>query len=237
MRYCDAHCHTNTYTNPEELISYCSQHKIDIISVSVDIDSYNYCKNRKIKNLAIGIHPTFVNKINENDFEYIENEIKNGFCSMIGEIGLDFGPGNITFRDTQIQVLIRILSIAEKYRIPVNIHSYRAVKEILEILDSYKNFNVLLHWFTGNKTELTTAVDRGYFIGITPSVLKSKNIQNIVLNSPLENLITESDSPINKWTPLDIPKIVEKIAEIKKLSLIDVIDVIYGNYINYIGVK
>jgi len=233
MRFCDAHCHTHVYTNPKDLIRYCEKSGIEILSVTNDKESYKYCKNKGIPNLAIGIHPDIAPKINEKDLEFIENEIKNDSCHLIGEIGLDYSPKNISSRNRQIEVFKIILEIAEKYRTPVNVHSYRAVKDVIEILDSYKNFHVLLHWFTGSLTELRMAIDRGYLVGVTPSILKSKNVRKIVLNTPIENILTESDSPVNKWTPLDIPKVVAKIAEIKKISMKNVSNAVYNNFIRY----
>ena len=233
MRFCDAHCHTNAYTNPKDLTQYCKNNKIEIISVSNDIESYKYCKRRGIQNLAIGIHPSNVLKITATDLEFIRDEIKRGNCFLIGEIGLDYSPRNRRFKDRQKEIFNKVLTIAEEYGISVNIHSYRAVKDVLEILDSYENFRVLLHWFTGSPTELKNAIDKGYFLGITPSIFKSKTVQNIVLNAPIGNILTESDSPINKWTPLHIPKVVEKIAEIKGLPMDIVSNRIYKNFINY----
>lgn len=233
MRFCDAHCHTNVYTNPEELIRHCIKSGIEILSVSNDIESYKYCKSKGIQNLAIGIHPDNASMIGEEDLKFIEDEIKSGNCSLIGEIGLDYSQKNKVSKNRQQEIFRKVLTIANEYGTPVNIHSYRAVKDVLEILDSYENFHVLFHWFTGSLTELKKAVDRGYFLGVTPSVLKSKNVQNIVLNAPIENILTESDSPVNKWTPLDIPKVVEKVAEIKGISIDMVSSKIYDNFIDH----
>lgn len=233
MRFCDAHCHTNAYTNPKELIQHCRNNGIEILSVSNDVESYKYCKSRDIRNLAIGMHPDNASKINEKDLEFITSEIKGGSCSVIGEIGLDYSPRNIHSKDRQKEIFNKVLAIAEKYRTPVNIHSYRAVKDVLETLETYKNFPVLLHWFTGSLTELKMAIDNGYFLGVTPSVSKSKNVQNIVLNTPPENILTESDSPVNEWTPLEIPKVVEKIGEIKGVSIDTVSSKVYDNFANH----
>ena len=97
----------------------------------------------------IGIHPECANDNLESMVKLIEEN--HEIISGIGEIGLD--PNYISDNDfsRQIKVFETLLSLSEKYKKPVSIHSRKSLDKIFEIMTSYDTSHALLHWFDGSK--------------------------------------------------------------------------------------
>jgi len=97
---------------------------------------------------------------------------------------------------------------------------------------------VLFHWFSGSKELLHQIVDRGYYISEGPPSLYSSRIQEIIKQTPLTNLLTETDGPVRFWgqfkgemtTPSFLPLVVKAVAQLKKREEIDVANQILQNF-------
>jgi TatD DNase family protein len=101
-------------------------------------------------------------------------------------------------------------------------HSRRSSLEVFEEASSYR-VKMVFHWFSGEITVLRRILDAGYYITIGPSIYYSKHIQRVAGETPLSRIMAETDGPVRyrrpfqslETTPALIPKVVEKIAEIK----------------------
>lgn len=220
MNYFDSHCHVESLDI--STLKKCEENGIEIISMSNDIRSHNLTSELinngyRIYKQFIGYHPE---NVNQNRVEYIEkifNYIDSHQVDGIGEIGLDFNKTNKENQDLQIKIFTTFLELSEKKALPISIHSRKAQGKVLEILENYK-IKPSLHWFTGSKKQFEFAIEKKYYIGFTPSILNSVKYKDIIKITPINLILTESDAPIYKMSPLDIPLIVEKIASIKGIS-------------------
>jgi len=127
--YIDVHCHLDKeyYDNIEEVISNARKNNVNRLI-------YNGCSvesNKEVLSLinkydsvygAIGFHPSNLDNISEDDYAFLESNIKNKKIVAVGEIGLDYHYEN-TNRDLQKYHFIRQLKLALKYDLPVIIHS------------------------------------------------------------------------------------------------------------------
>lgn len=139
----------------------------------------------------IGIHPekahdnldTMISKIHQNH---------NIICG-IGEIGLD--P---TYGDSARQSLVfeTLLSLAEKYKKPVSIHSRKSLTDIFEILPSFSLPGKLLHWFDGSKKQLQHAMDLDCYVSFGPVAIYANDKQSLIQKSNLDKLLVETDGPV-----------------------------------------
>lgn len=187
--------------------------------------------------IFLGLHPNepgqevepFMNKLNEY-WQIIDG---------IGEVGLD----SKNMEEVRIQQFIYQVRLAEKLGKPVNVHSRGAAGKVLEVLSQYNVKGVLLHWFSGEEDELHNAADRGYFIGFGPPVVYSKRLQRLVASCPLENILTESDSPVRysacfEKMPTDprfVASVIFAISRIKRIPVEEVEEAIERNFLRYIG--
>ena len=72
--------------------------------------------------ICLGIHPENINDYNEKDLKEIENNLNNPKVIAIGEIGLDYHYDGYD-KNKQIELFAKQLALAEKYQMPVVIHS------------------------------------------------------------------------------------------------------------------
>lgn len=147
----------------------------------------------------------------------------------LGEVGLDYHY-HLSAIDNQIAVFKRQVAMAREWSLPLVIHSRNAEEPVLKILDMEKFPNpVVFHCYTGDKTAAAEILQRGYFISFS-GIITFKNanmLREIVENTPLRQLFSETDSPYlapepNRGktnTPLAAMQVVERIAAIKKTDI------------------
>jgi TatD DNase family protein len=195
---------------------------------------------------ALGIHPWNVNVTTEEEIqETIEFILaQRGKVKAIGEIGLDYKYETIW--EKQTLVFDKMLRLAESMDLPVIIHSRGTTDKIVEMLPSYRLRKVLLHWFSHPMEALAKAIDNGYYITEGPPVTYSNGIREVVENTPLTNLLTETDGPVTYWKqpyngqltkPSYIRNVVGAVAEIKKLSVEEVAEQIAKNFECFFNIK
>lgn len=131
-----------------------------------------------------------------NDFFLSDKESVDG----IGEIGLD--PTYTTNNDSntieaQRTVFNQMLSIAEKNDKPISIHSRRSLKDVLDILTSYRLKRVVFHWYDGNKSSLRKINEFGYYVSFGPYLLYSEDKKALLAESDLSLLLLETDGPVS----------------------------------------
>ena len=101
-----------------------------------------------------GIHPHEANKYKDITAEIIKKQLlKNKKIIGVGESGLDFYY-NHSEANIQKKVFLKHIQASQATSKPLIVHSRNAEKDTFEILSSEKknkNFDVLMHCFTGSK--------------------------------------------------------------------------------------
>lgn len=174
----------------------------------------------------VGVHPSDVDKMGEDDLAEIEILAKDAVA--IGEIGLDYYWTTET-KELQKEVFIKQLQMARRLGKPVVIHNREATEDIIDILKDYTDLKVQIHCFSTDEKSLKTFMDWGFYISIGGVVtygngLNEKQAAALV---PIERLMLETDSPYLTPDPYrgmrnDPRKIIEvarKIAEIRGMKL------------------
>ena len=95
---------------------------------------------------AIGIHPEEVDSYSEEDIKFIEDNLCNPKIVAIGEIGLDYYYTKEN-KSEQIKLFEKQLKLAEKYNMPVIIHSRDATEDTINTLKKYKVTGVIHSFF------------------------------------------------------------------------------------------
>jgi len=238
----DVHAHHFFYKNFNEVIEENKRKGVKII-IESGIDpktNRKVIENSKIDIVyfSLGFHPTDIVKFNEEEIrkeiEFIENFDHNKFLA-IGEIGLDFyWVKDKDLIKKQIFWFSEFLSLAERKKKPVVIHSREAEKEVIEILKSY-NVKVILHSFWKPKL-VKEVIDNNFFISIPAFVYKDKGLQKIVKETPVDLILTETDTPFldpiekrnNKSWKIEYG--IKKIAEIKNIDIEEIKKNIIKNF-------
>ena len=181
--------------------------------------------------LTIGFHPSEALITSADDLRYLEEQIKsNKKIVGIGEIGLDYHYGKEDILE-QKELFEEQLKLAEKYNLPVVIHTRDATFDTIEILKKYPRVRGDIHCFSGSVETARIYISLGYMLGIGGVVtFKNSNLYKVVENVGLDHIILETDSPYlspvphrgEKNSSKYIPLIAERIAEILDVSIEEV---------------
>lgn len=183
---------------------------------------------------AVGIHPESVEEIDK--IQEIEDLIKNNKVYAIGEIGLDYYYSKEN-KEKQLKLFNKQLDLAEKYNLPIIVHTRDAVSDTLNELKK-RNLKGIIHCFNESYEMAKEFIKLGYKLGMG-GVLTFKNSKTYLLIEKLglENFVLETDSPFlapeplrgTKNIPSNVYYVAKKISEIKNISLEEVIKITSEN--------
>ncbi|MBT4174141.1 TatD family hydrolase [archaeon] len=189
------------------------------------------CKKYKIVKKALGFYPGEIIEFSDSDIEEELKWIEKQKPIALGEIGLDFTFGE---HEKQEKYFRKFIELGAKLDIPLIIHTRKAERRIVEILEELKPRKVVLHCFSG-KLKLLKRVEGVYF-SVPPIIVNSVHFQELVKKVPLTRLLTETDAPwmapvkgeINE--PANVAVTVKEIAKIKGITVEECTKAIYANY-------
>ncbi|MGB9740673.1 MAG: TatD family hydrolase [Candidatus Bathyarchaeia archaeon] len=257
MKFVDAHIHLSDEEYAECIEEIVTEAKnanvVALVSNSMDlkttISSLKLAeKYRGMVYAALGVHPWNVQTLTDEELGkvigLISEKKASGAIIAVGEVGLDIKYEMIW--NKQLKVFEEMLHAAERFDLPVIIHSRGTTAQIVEMLPSYRLKKVLLHWFSNPISVLAKAIEKGCYITEGPPVVYSNGIQEVVRRVPLTNLLTETDGPVRffrqpfsgkRTSPAFIPAVVEAIAKIKGVSVEEAAEQIAENFTEFFGVK
>ncbi len=194
----------------------------------------------KVVKPALGLYPTDVHNMS---FEEIDEEIdfiRKAKPIALGEVGLDnkyLDEGKTAIqKKKQLYAFEKFISLSEKTKLPLIIHSRKAELEIHDLLESSKLKNPVLHCFMGKKKLMQKLSDKGYNFSILPIINKSQQLQEIVNYTNLRQLLTETDGPYMSPVqgkvsePRYVEFAIKKIAELKKITVEEASNIVFMNY-------
>ena len=235
--FIDTHCHIskedysdidllvkeNINNNVNKVIvSGCT--KKDILETLELIDKYDSLY------ATIGYHPSEVKITTLDDLVLLEEQLKHKKVVGVGEIGLDYHYGKEDIEE-QKKLFRKQLSIAEKYNLPVVIHSRDATQDTISILKEYPNVKGDIHCFSGSLETARIYLNMGYYLGIGGVVtFKNSNLSGVIKEIGLDHILLETDAPYLTPEPYRgkinsskyIPNIAEKIANVLDISVEEV---------------
>ncbi|MFX0188470.1 MAG: TatD family hydrolase [Candidatus Hodarchaeota archaeon] len=239
----DIHCHCNLYLNLNEIIKEAKDVGVQkIISVGmsalglervVDIST----KDKSIYP-ALGIHPEEVqmNKDIEGQLDSVIKYIQRNKKKIvaIGEIGLDhYFVKDKKLYPLQKQIFDKMLLLAQKLELPVNIHTKGAEQIVFDSLPSYNIPDINIHWYSGPEHLLKLGIERGYYFSITPAISYSPAVKKTVMMVNKDHLLLESDGPVkysgNIGTPAMIRDVLNIISKLKDIHQDELEEQIFEN--------
>lgn len=241
--FVDTHCHLyrSYYEDLDDVIEQIKESEIyRVINNGCD-------KNSNIEVLelvgkydlmygALGIHPESANEYTQEDLDYIEEHIKDKKIVAIGEIGLDYYWVKDN-KDKQKELFEYQLKLAEKYNIPVIIHSREATQDTIDILKKYK-VKGIIHSFSGSYEVAQIYIKMGFLLGINGVItFKNCNLKDVIEKIDVSNIVLETDSPYltpvpnrgKRNDPTKVMDIAKFIADIKGITLEELSKEINGN--------
>jgi TatD DNase family protein len=204
-------------------------------------------KKHNIVRAALGIYPieTLQREIQKENYPLkpnvfdVEEEIEfirknKDSIVAIGECGLDYSQHEDKKR--QKGLFEKLITLAEKTRKPMIVHSRKAELDCVEILESSKLKSIVMHCFSGRKRLVKRICNNGWFASIPTNIVRSTHFQFLAAEMPITQLFCETDSPYlspfkeKTNEPSFVAEAYKKLAEIKGMELEEVINNIWMNW-------
>ncbi|MEE9912405.1 MAG: TatD family hydrolase [Deltaproteobacteria bacterium] len=173
---------------------------------------------------TIGIHPHDAARAGDQAFDDLRDLARDPKVVAYGEIGLDYFRDHSP-REKQIEMFARQLELARELRLPVIIHDRDAHDQTLRMVKDSNIRSGVFHCFSGDWSMARQCIDLGFYVSV-PGVVtfeKSKVLQEVVRQAPLDSLLLETDCPYltpvphrgKRNEPSFIIHTAKKVAEIK----------------------
>ena len=228
----DFHCHLDLYPDHEAAVLEADQAGVFTLAVTTTPRAWprNHELAQRTRHVraALGLHPQLVAE-RANELDLWDRHLSE--TRYVGEVGLDAGPRFYKSFDLQKQVFQHVLQrCAEAGDKVVTVHSIRAAKAVLDHVEAYlpsARGKVVLHWFTGTKSEAKRALDLGCFFSINAAMLDNERHAPMVGVIPLHRLLTETDGPFTKTgerpsKPADVSLVVDGLGRLHGLPAVEV---------------
>lgn len=223
MKFTDTHAHifSEYFNDIDALLASSKENNVyRILNASTNfnnIDEVLEIANKYSEIYAcIGIHPEDIDEDYTKLEKYIVDNLNNNKLIAIGEIGLDYYYTKEN-KEKQIELFEYQLSLAEKYNLPVVVHSREAT---MDTINSIKKFKVkgVIHCFNGSLETANIYIKLGFYIGVGGVMtFRNSKIDTIIKDIPLDRIILETDSPYLTPEPYrkysNEPKYIKTIAE------------------------
>lgn len=218
--------------SPNDLIERDLEENITKVNQNEDNDSQVEKNN----------YPQFVGEMWEQNIEEIDKLINNNLSSKrivaVGEIGLDYHYD--TDKKIQYEAFSKQIDIANKYNLPIVIHTRDAVMDTLTMLKEHPaNKKGVFHCCPLNRELVKEALKLGFYISMAGPVTfkNSKNANEIIEMCSLDRILIETDSPYLAPEPVrgtrndsrNLKYIAKKIASVKGVTIEEVADATYKN--------
>ena len=254
MQFFDSHAHYNDEKFNEdrfELIEKIYESGVTkLVNAGYSIESSKYAleiaKKYNWMYTISGISPNDIpedgiglaNQLQELE-SFIHKNLNSRKIVAIGEIGLDYywNKENI---ELQKKAFIEQIDLANKFNLPIVIHTREAVMDTLDILKKHTAARKgVFHCCPLNRELVKEALKLGFYISFAGPVTfkNAKNANEIIEMVPIDRILIETDSPYLSPEPnrgkrndsRNVKYIAEKIASVKQTSLEEIAEVTFGN--------
>jgi len=181
--------------------------------------------------LTIGLHPIDIKEMTDRQVQDYFDVIRSHADEIVavGEIGLEKKWFNEEKDlDRFKEVFIQGLELAKEIDKPVVLHLRKAEQEGFDTVVEQGMKDVIFHYYSGNISLAKQIVEKNYYISVPTTLDHSSNLKDIARKFPLDNLLTETDSPFSSPIPnqTNVPQNVEltikKIAELRNTTFEEV---------------
>ncbi len=227
-----------------------------IMNVAADMGSVDTTNALSLKYsnvyAALGVHPSDIKELTEADMYHIKKlALENKKVRAIGEIGFDYHYEDYD-KSEQERWFVRQIELAKELELPIIVHSRDAAADTIRVIREHytgreSNVNGVIHCFSYSAEEALKYIDLGFVIGVGGVVTykNGKKLKDVVTAIPLNKIVLETDCPYLSPEPhrgernssLNLPYVVQAIAELKNVSKEEVEKITYDNALRLYGLS
>jgi TatD DNase family protein len=170
----------------------------------------------------------FTSRGEEFDMDFYEKLAQSEKVKAVGECGLDYYRLDEKTAQRQKEIFIKHIELANKVGKPLMLHirsgsGRSAYKDAIDILKEHAKVKGDVHFFAGSWEEAQWFLVLGFTLSFTGVVTFTHDYDEVVKNTPLDMILSETDCPYITPTPfrgkrnepLHVREIVKAIARIK----------------------
>ena len=210
----DSHCHLLHSRSEKMIPDIISDAKLNNVQILLNISTHpdEFDKIIDISNQyeniysSIGIHPHSASMINDENYNLMNQLVKNPKVIGVGETGLDFYYNNSEKSD-QLENLEKHIDIAQENNLPIIIHMREAEDDMSEILEKrfkQKEFIGVIHCFSGSEKFANFVKSLNFYISISGIITfpNAQELRDVVIKYPLDKILVETDAPFLAPVPM-----------------------------------
>jgi len=256
MKLFDSHAHIGLINEDpiEQLIivqEAKQEHVEGLISICNNLqDFFQVYENLKTASHvyhSVGVSPSEVVHPGKDWASQIEEGAKLERVVAIGEIGLDYYR-KFGDKDSQIELFIRQLEIADHLGFPVVIHNREAGKDVIEILrEKLPARGGVLHCYSEDWEYAKLALELNLYISFAGNVTyrNARNLHDTARNMPLDRMLIETESPFmvpaafrgKRNKPSYLIETAKFIAELRNQPVEELAEILYANSLRFFGIN
>jgi len=251
MKYFDAHTHVQFVAFKDEEDAVVARAReagvgMNVVGTQYDTSVAAVALAEKHEDVwvTIGLHPIHTNKsfhdakeLGEGGKEFTsrgevfdmaayEALARNKKVIAIGECGLDYYRLDEATKKVQIENFIAQIELANSLQKPLMLHIREAYADALELLKTHAKVQGDVHFFAGDWAVAKQFLDLGFTLSFTGVLTFTHDYDEVVKNTPLDMLLTETDAPYvtpvpyrgKRNEPAYVVEVVKKMAQIKGIS-------------------
>ncbi|MFP4383123.1 MAG: TatD family hydrolase [Spirochaetia bacterium] len=256
MKLFDTHAHIGLINeDPIEQLIIVQEAKQDSVNGIMSIcnnlqDFFQVYENLKTAGHvyhSVGVSPSEVANPGRDWEMKIEEGAALPKVVAIGEIGLDYYR-KFGDKDSQIELFIHQLELAEKLDKPVIIHNREAGKDVLEILrERLPTKGGILHCYSEDWEYAQKALELNLYISFAGNVTyrNARNLHDTAKNMPLDRMLIETESPFmvpsvyrgKRNKPSYLIETAKFIAELREMEVEEISEILYSNALNFFSIQ
>ena len=208
MRVADTHCHLADLPDPDAAVTDAAAAGVGpILAVAMgrrDGEAVLELRRRHpgLVLAGLGLHPSRVPGLTDEaaavELAWIAARARE--ADVLGEVGLDFRDAtDPRQRVRQRDILEHLLDIATRCRLPLNLHTRRADRELFDVARDFTartGLTAVLHWFTHSAKMAWLCAEAGLFISVGPAITHDPAQAEVARRVHPDLLLVETDSPV-----------------------------------------
>jgi len=248
----DTHAHLDEIENLEQVVTQAKGAGLTAV-IAVGCDVASNLKTLEIAAAypgfvfpALGYHPESIKETEINaNLDFIRSNVDKAVA--VGEVGLDYAKWvrAVADKDLQKRVFGDVLKIAKDAGKPALVHSRYAWRDALDAVVEAGVAKAVFHWYTGTSGVLRDIIAHGYYLSVTPAVDYHEEHRRAVKETPLSQLLLETDTPVVyargrdgefSSSPSDVQRSLRGAAALKGLSEAELAEAATGNAKRLFGI-
>ena len=228
IRGVDFHCHLDLFPDYEAAIARAEAANVYTLTVTTTPKAWarnaSLTRDLRFVRAGLGLHPQLVAD-RADELTLWERHLPE--TRYVGEVGLDAGPRYYRSLDLQKRIFATVLDrCAEAGGKILSVHSVRSAPAVLGLIEERlppDRGAVVLHWFTGSRSDARRAVGLGCYFSVNAAMATSETGRALITDLPLDRILTETDGPFTHIAgrpaePSGVAVAVEAVAACRQVA-------------------